>query len=312
VLHERATAQSLGILRAAVYTIWLGDLLREPITDLKNLPVWMFEPLGVLKLVPSMAWPVVFSPLFLIALKLVLLGLLVPLVLGRGPYRLLSVTAVCLLIFWQGLTRGMLGVVHREMAILYVTMVLALSPAADAFVWRGRPGTKDAGDRSRADTAKLDVYRAALMIATLVYTLTYAAVGVRRLTAAGPGIFFDGTILRYLVIRSAEPGWWADGAGLQVLTHPWLSWLVQAAFPVVTLAEILAPPVLLDRRFRLAWIVIIAVFHVMSWGMMQIFFLQNILLMPFLLHEWAPAGHDKTRLAEANRASYGADGVEVG
>ncbi|HEX7879448.1 MAG TPA: hypothetical protein VF720_08565, partial [Candidatus Eisenbacteria bacterium] len=67
-----------------------------------------------------------------------------------------------------------------------------------------------------------------------------------------------------------------------------------AAFPVVTLAEILAPLVLLNRRFRLAWIVIIVTFHLVSWGMMQIFFLQNILLMPFLLHEWAPGSPGRT------------------
>lgn len=286
MLHDRATARSLGILRAAVFTIWLGDLLREPITDLKHLPVAMFQPLGVLRVVPDAAWPIVFSPLFLVALKLAMLALVVPLALGVGPYRILVVMAALLLTLWQGLTRGMLGVVHREMAILYVTYVLALAPAADAFVFRRGGSNRTDGDRPPG------VHRAALMVATLLFALTYAAVGVRRLTAGGPGIFFDGTILRYLVVRSAEPGWWVGGAGLWVLGHPWLAWLVQVAFPIITLFEILAPLVLIDGRFRIAWVVVIVAFHAASWGMMQIFFLQNLLLMPLLLVEWAPESRD--------------------
>jgi hypothetical protein len=276
VLHDRASARSLGILRAAVFTIWLGDLLREPITDLARLPVDLFDPLGVLKLVPAEVWPVVFSVPFLVTFKWAMVALALPLALGIGPYRLLAVAAALAFTLWQGLSRGMLGVVHREMAILYVTWVLALAPAADAFrLGPLRPPRAAAW------------YRAPLMAATLAYLLTYAAVGVRRLTAAGPEIFTDGTILRYLVMRSGEPGWWRDGAGLAVLSQPWLAWLVQLAFPVVTLFEVLAPLTLIDRRFRLAWIVVIVPFHLLSWGMMQIFFLQNILLLPFLLHEWA-------------------------
>lgn len=277
-LHENASPRALGVLRAAVFLIWLGDLLRESFRDLAALPLEMFQPLGLLRLLPAAAWAHVFTLEFFGPFRVVLALLLVALMLGVGPYRLLAPVAWGLLIFWQGLPRGMVGNVHRELALLYVTGIIAFFPATDGFALR--PPRRPAGAPA--------LYRAPLMAATLVFCLTYVLVGVRRVTWGGPGIFLDDTILRYVVVRSAEPGFWSGGAGLAVLSHPWLARAMEIAFPVVMLFEIAAPLVLFSRRFRLAWAVVIVAFHFGSWSLMQIFFLQNLLLMPFLLLEIDP------------------------
>ncbi len=278
LLHEQASPRALGVVRAWVFTLWLGDLLREPIHELAELPLECFQPIGVLRLLPATVWPAVFTPECLWTLKIGLAVLLLPLILGVGPYRTLAVTACLLLTFWQGLHRGMLSVVHRELALLYVTYTIALFPAADAFSLR----------RGKKEFASPAMYRAPLVAATLMFCLTYMAVGVRRLTEGGVEIFLDGTILRYVVLRSAEPGFWSEGAGWLVLEHPWLGWLVQTAFPVVTAFEVCAPLCLFSRRFRWAWLVVMLAFHWGSRSMMQIWFLHNVLLMPVLLIEIDP------------------------
>lgn len=87
-------------------------------------------------------------------------------------------------------------------------------------------------------------------------------------------------------MRSAESGYWNEGAGLWVLTHRWLAMATQVSFPVITAFEILSPLVLFSRPFRLVWLVAILMFHLMSYATMQIFFLQNVLLLPVLLLEF--------------------------
>jgi hypothetical protein len=88
--------------------------------------------------------------------------------------------------------------------------------------------------------------------------------------------------------RSTEPGFWNNGSGWMVLEHPWVAWLVQAGFPVVTLFEVCSPLCLFSRRFRWAWLVVIVAFQVGTYSLMQIWFLHNVLLMPVLLVEIEP------------------------
>ena len=49
LLHEKATARSLGVLRIWVFAQWIADLVKDPISPLARIPFTYFEPIGLLR-----------------------------------------------------------------------------------------------------------------------------------------------------------------------------------------------------------------------------------------------------------------------
>lgn len=275
MLHERISPETLGCARIWVFGIWLVWVFFDPLSDLARYPADTLRPIGILKLVPATAWPLLLSPAGLWGIKLALLTGLAALALGLPGYRTGALLTCALLTLYQGLIRGLTFSNHSELAMLYATWVLALSPAADALAFRRRhpPGAAPA------------MYSAPMQLIALILLACYSLVGVRRLMESVPVIFFDDTIVHYLALRAAPGQAGLGDVGLAVLEHRWLAPLLGLGFAVVWVFETLAPLCLVSRWFRRAWLPVIVLFHLSTWALMGILFLFNLLMIPMFVTE---------------------------
>jgi hypothetical protein len=108
-------------------------------------------------------------------------------------------------------------------------------------------------------------------------------VGVRRVVVGGIDIFLDGSILGYLARNSVGPDYLSQKMGLQVLQYPGLSTIFEVGFVMVTFFEICSLLCLSSKWFRRAWLAVMLPFHVLSWPLLQLLFLHNILLIGALV-----------------------------
>jgi len=274
MLHERVSPRTLGLARMWVFGLWIHRLLTEPFPEVAAMPLAVFQPIGVLRLLPASLWPAVLTTPALEALRAILLAGLVLVALGVPGYRLLA-PLVCLVgTFQQGLVRSFGYVSHGELGLVYAAWVLACFPAADALALRRRP------QRYAAPV----MYAAPMRIVAGVLAVLYAFVGIRRLAAGAPEVFVDGSILRWAVLRALQGGV-GEGYGDEIVAVPWLATLLVVGFPLVTVLEALAPLCLVSPRFRAAWLGVMVPFHLATRAVLQIFFRYNLLLLPLFFVE---------------------------
>lgn len=272
MLNEKVSPQTLGFARIWIYALWFRKIYIDPFYQLAELPIEIFSPIGVMRLIPESLYGYICTAPVLGALKVIMLVGLALLVLGVGPYRRIAIFTCALLTFHQGLVRGfgdISDIPHGELGMLYAAYVLAVFPAADAFSLR----------RGRVKYAQPVMYAAPMMAIAFMISLAYAFIGTRRLAASAPAIFLDGSILRYVALRSAQDGAFRHEYGLLALEQPWLALLLQIGFPIITVLEGLTPLGLISRRFRWVWLVVMVPFHCLTLYLMKIFFLYNILLL---------------------------------
>jgi hypothetical protein len=268
MLHENTSPQTLGFARIAVYGTWFWHVLKDPLEKVAEIPIEYFRPIGILRIMPSPVWQLLYTAEFLLVLKLSMLTCLALLVLGVRPFRCLAIFLCILLTFYQGLIRGYGYINHGELPILYAAYVLAAFPSAHALSL----------GRGKVNGVSPVMYKAPMVAVALLLCLTYTFVGARRLAEGGLEIFVNGTIVHMVALRSFEPGPAGTGYGHLVLAYPWLALLLQVGFPIVTVFELLSPLCLFYRRFRWAWILVIGAFHVATGLFMQIWFTANFLL----------------------------------
>ena len=273
MLHENATARHLALLRMWVFGMWIGDLLKDPSTDLAEIPLAYYQPVGVLQGLPTSFWEAALSePLLQIwwgalAVLLLLSGVGVPF------YRGVALVTCVLLTFYQGVIFGFTSVTHGPIAALYIAWILAVFPSADAFSLRRNPKPSPSNH----------VYQAAILTATVLFLATYMLVGVRRVVDGGIDIFLDGSILRFLARNSVSPDHLSQRLGLRLLEYPGLSTMFEVGFVIVTFFEIFSLLCLSSKWFRRSWLAVMLPFHVLSWPLLQLLFLHNILLICVLL-----------------------------
>ena len=106
------------------------------------------------------------------------------------------------------------------------------------------------------------------------------AVGVIE---GGTEIFLDGSILRFLARNSISPSQLPQRLGLTVLEIPGVPMMFQIGFVLVTFFEITSLLCVASKWFRRAWLAVMIPFHVLSWPLLQLLFLHNILLIVVLL-----------------------------
>jgi hypothetical protein len=291
VLHQRVSPATLGVVRAAVFAIWLAVIVPDPLHFLGRLPDTMFEPVGAMKLVPREAWLALLEPAALDAFKGVLIALLVLAAVGLRPYPAIAAAAALMLTVHQGLVRGFTFTNHEELALLVCTYVLVLFPAADGFAWPAR----------RTPAGWPGLYPAALLAMALLLLLPYCGIAAHRIVSAAPEVFSGDSLPYWLASLDGldRDGW---GVGRWVLGEPWLVGLLKAGFVVTTLFELLAPLCLILPRFRRAWIVVVVSFHVVNWFTLNLFFWQNALLILLLVTDteaWVARGRSRIEAAAA-------------
>lgn len=294
VLDERVSPETLGVIRAAAFLMWLIEVVPDPLSFVGELPASMHEPVGVFKLVPDEAWDRLLEPEVLDRLKQLLVALLVLSALGVRPYRPTASAAAALLTGHQGLLRGFTFTNHEELSLLVCTYVLALFPAADGFAWPGR----------RRQSAPLETYAAALHAMSILLLLPYCEIAARRLVRGTPDVFLGDSLSHWLAGLDALDRD-AFGIGRWLLGRPALVAVLKAGFVVTTAFELLGPLCVILPRLRRAWILVIVCLHLVNRFTLKLFFWQNTVLILLLLtgpERWvARAGAWVSRAREGSR-----------
>ena len=261
-LHQNASPGALRAARVFVFGLWIGKIATEPLERLAEFSPAIFQPIGLLKLIPHAAWPWLLSAGVLLAFRVLATACLVGSLIG--PLQTVAAIASCLLLtFHQGLVRGIGYVNHSELPLLYAAYVLAASAVID------RAGGK------RADVP--------LMAIALVLCLSYAATAISRLVLGAPGVFHPDTLTAWIAGYSYETTYHGWSVGRSVLelppaARPFLS----AGLLLVTATELSAPACLFSRRFRRFFLAVMIPFHLITYVTMNILFWENLALYAFL------------------------------
>lgn len=264
-------ARTLGLMRAVVYALWLATFFRYWPGNVR-LPAELFVPVGVFALLPA-GW---VSWLFEAINQHWLVWLLVPVfsaaALGLAPFRLWSALSLIGIVCLNGWILGQSGFIfHAQVMALLMAMVLTFSPAADGFaVLPRRPPRPEA-------------CRMALYVMLAASLLCYTFIGVHRVVHGDTAVFNGESLRSWLVVRSQDQTPLGFKLGLHVANTPALFMLYKIGFVFTTLVELLSLLCLYSRRFAIAWLAYMTVFHLLSLVTLNIFFWENTILLWFLM-----------------------------
>lgn len=265
--YENATAGSLGIVRAAVFALWLGLfaydwpglIAPEPELFITN-GVWRLLPRAVVEWLISPAWMSIFPWIFVPSVLAAALGL--------KPFRLWGPLALLCILVLDGWYMGLSPFVyHAHGLALVMTGVLACSPSADGFAIGGGSAAKGSREPS--------AYRFPLLLMLVAGLLCYTMVGVHRF-ARGDYRVFDAEVVRPWLLANSHGTF---DYGLLVVKSPWLMWCFRAGFFICTVLEVISVACLRWRTFAYGWLVFFTLFHFLSLLTMNIFFWENTILL---------------------------------
>ncbi|HUO45509.1 MAG TPA: hypothetical protein VM470_01615 [Acidimicrobiia bacterium] len=295
MIHSRASASSLGLLRIYVFAIWSIILLVEGLPALAHLPGAAFRPRGVLMVIPGAVWDVLLSSTGLGVLVAVIVAGTVTVALGLVPSRALALVVAGLLMLEQGLVRGFSGHInHAELVLLYGTLLLPFFPIFDVLSLR---------HPRRSEAARPVMYQAPFVLFVLIFVVSFSLTGVARLVK-GPPLFLSDA-LRNLTIRdwmesgSVVAGAYAFPAASALLATS-LAPLFRLAYFGATMAEVLAPVALFNRQLRLAFVGFALAFHVANLLLLGVTFYENLLLLVLFSQHWF---HDLGERLEGSRST---------
>lgn len=271
-------ARHLAIVRIAVFGTWLVILASTRLDLLAGLPRELVRPTGVALLLPIDL--LVGSPTLLTTIQILAILGCVACVLGVRPFTPIAVGTAILLFVCDGLMKS-IGMFdnHTQWGPLLAALLLALSPAADAWSLphRGHP------DGSTRVYASHDRYAAPMVAMAAVVSLAYVMIGARRIVDGALTVLTDDSMLVWSVVRSLEDHSYPWDGSLVLLGNEWLLPGVAIGFVLVTAFEILTPLALRYAAFRTAWLCVMVPFHLSTLVVMRIFFWENLILLAVLL-----------------------------
>jgi hypothetical protein len=272
MIHADAGADRLAIARIAVFGIWFVNLAITPVRNFALLPAELLDPPAMLRPFPVETW--LASEPTVVALKLLGLALTAACILGVRPWRPIAATTVGVFLWHDAVMKSLQGYDnHAQAAVLFVAVVLAVAPAADALSAHPRR-QEDREDRSR--------YAGPLLLATFIVGLTYTVIGLRRLTHGGVAVFTDGSLERWVTARSQQYAATDFEFGTTMLDLPGAGTVLALGMVLVTILEVLSLLVLRSPRLRAVWLAGLVPFHLSTLLLMNIFFWENLILLAVL------------------------------
>jgi hypothetical protein len=267
--HWDAPPEALTLVRRLVFATWFLRVALKPLDQLALIPDSLFQPVGIMALVPGPLEHLLHNAAFLYALKALTL-LAIALVIAGVALRPAMVAASVLTTIFACMWRGFAGHIdHESILILFAGYILTLCALADARADRlGEPSPP--GGPTRAGIP----LTAILIMLCLVYTM----VAVFRTVRGTPGVYTSGSLTFWALrnaYETAEPAW---GWGKYVLQYPWLGHMLNGGFPFITLFEITAFMALFSRWYRYAFLAVMVPFHIVSLFVLDVFFWENMVL----------------------------------
>jgi hypothetical protein len=273
LLHEQAGPGLLRLARLGIFLLWIVKLLLDPLWRLADMPREMFQPVGILGLLPASALDHLLTPGGLTAL-LVLTLIVLALCLTNRAFPLISTLAAILLTAYSSLIRSFGPAVHTDIVLLLAVYALAGFSLAD---WIA---LKFGGKKSGASSS----YPLVAIVAMLC--LSYCLVGLNRTVAGGVNVFTGDTMEAWAVDASLRGYYFNTNIGWHVPEWPAMVFMLRSGLPVITLFEITAPLCLASSHYRWIFIPVMLSFHLLSLVFMNIFFFDDMFLY-LLLIDWS-------------------------
>lgn len=274
----RATATSLGVVRAWVCGVFLLSVLHKSFVDLGHLPATVVRPTGVLWIFPWGLYDRLLTPTGMMILKVLLVAVLVAATIGYlTPWS--TKGAALLMIGYQGLLRSLRSFNHDEMLGLYILAVLAFTPCGDGFSVDRLSGPKD--DRPRVR------YGYPLFLMQLLLVWVYFAAGASKLQYSGLS-YFNADNLAVAAISFSL-------GNLAGTDYDWAFALprFRSVLPIALVGmvawELLFPLALFVRRTRWWFLGSGVVFHSITGVLMNVFF-KFTLAMYGVFVDWVAVG----------------------
>jgi len=285
LIHEQAGPGLLRLTRLGVFALWIVKLLLDPLWRLAGMPRELFQPIGILALLPANAIDALLTWNGLAALLVLTLGVLV-LGLTDKAFPVVATVAAVLLTAYSSLIRGFGPAVHTDIVLLLAVYALA------GFAWADWIAL-------RFGEKKIVPGAAAYPLVTIVamLCLSYCLVGLNRTVGGGARVFTGDTMEAWCIDASLRGYYFNTNIGWHIPEWPAAIFMLRSGLPFITLFEITAPLCLASSRYRSIFIPVMLSFHLMSLVLMNIFFFDDMLLY-LLLIDWSrryPALRDPER-----------------
>lgn len=118
-----------------------------------------------------------------------------------------------------------------------------------------------------------------LFVICAILTSTYFFAGLHRVLS-DPTIIFSNAMKHWAIAGTMKDNFLPPGLGHYTAKYLTLDWALRGAFLFTTVMELLSPLVLLQRKFRIFWLMAMVGFHVGTLVFMRILFWENCLLYP--------------------------------
>jgi hypothetical protein len=286
LLHEQAGPRLLRLTRLGIFLLWIVKLLLDPLWRLAEMPREMFQPVGILALLPASALDHLLTSGGLTALLVLTLIALV-LCLTNKAFPLVSTLAAILLTAYSSLIRSFGPAVHTDIVLLLAVYALA------GFAWADWMALKF-GKRSAVPSTSLrtgtdrrynwNSYPLVIIVAMLC--LSYCLVGLNRTVAGGLSVFTGDTMEVWAIDAGLRGYYFNTNIGWHVPEWPAVVFMLRSGLPFITLFEMTAPLCLVSSHYRWIFIPVMLSFHLLSLVFMNIFFFDDMLLY-LLLVDWS-------------------------
>jgi hypothetical protein len=268
----------LRLTRLGIFALWIVKLLLDPLWRLAEMPRELFQPVGILALLPASAINELLTWNGLAALLVFTLGVLV-LALTDKAFPVVATVAAVLLTAYSSLIRGFGPAVHTDIVLLLAVYALA------GFAWADWMALKFGGKSTAMDRRySWSSYPLVTIVAMLC--LSYCLVGLNRTVAGGLRVFTGDTMEVWAIDASLRGYYFNTNIGWHVPEWPLVVFMLRSGLPFITLFEITAPLCLASSHYRWIFIPVMLSFHLLSLVFMNIFFFDDMLLY-LLLVDWS-------------------------
>lgn len=269
LMHEDATPGALRLVRILVFATWFIRVVFKPLWKVSYIPDSLYDPVGVLALLPHSIRPLLHDAVFLHGLKAA--ALLSFVLVIAGLWLRWSMLAACILMtLFASIWRGFAGHIdHESILILFAGYLLMLFEFADR-------RAEARGER----VAPGGPTQAGIPLTTILAVLlwVYMTVAVFRLAHGAPGVFTTNSLTFWALRNAYETAQPVIGMGKLVVQYPILGRMLDAGFPVITLIELTSLFALVSREYRWIFLALMVPFHVLSLFVLDVFFWENMVL----------------------------------
>lgn len=191
-----ADARALGAIRAGICGFFLVSILTTSFDALGELPATLLRPTGVMQVFSWRLFDALLTPGGMMLLK----GLMVAALAAAAAGLLTGFstkTAAALILFYEGLLRSFGHFNHDEMPAVYILLVLAFTPCADAF-------SVDSYIRRRGGRAEGFVYGYPILLMRALVAWSYFSSALIKLRIAGGAYFAPDNLPALSILHSLD------------------------------------------------------------------------------------------------------------